>query len=106
MADIEHNIDKKFKREKMKHKVQSPPGDILTGDMSANLKRLLIMKADKMDIEKLYEIKSNKAETDNMIDVQTMMHKQFKHILVLFIELLNIQSVKSDDTRGVIEKRQ
>jgi len=54
----------------MKHKPAGPASDILSGDTGANLKRLLVMKADKMDIEKLYEIKSNKAETDNMADLQ------------------------------------
>lgn len=33
------------------------------------------MKADKVDIEKMYEIKSNKVDTENMLDVQQMMHK-------------------------------
>jgi hypothetical protein len=27
------------------------------------------MKADKVDIEKIYEIKSNKTDTDSMLDV-------------------------------------
>lgn len=35
---------------------------------------MLIMKADKIDIEKIYEIKSNKTDTDNMLEVQEMMH--------------------------------
>lgn len=48
------------------------------------------MKADKVDIEKLFEIKSNKIDTDNMLEVQDIMNKQFKHILILFIELLNL----------------
>jgi len=63
------------------------------------------MKADKVDIEKLYEIKSNKLDTDNMLDVQTMMQKQFKHILILFIELINLQSLRANETRGSLEKR-
>lgn len=49
------------------------------------------MKADKIDIEKLYDIKSNKIETDNMINVQQIFSKQFKQILVLFIELISLQ---------------
>jgi hypothetical protein len=35
-----------------------------------NIKKLLVMKADKVDIEKMYEIKSNKVDTENMLDVQ------------------------------------
>jgi hypothetical protein len=57
------------------------------------MKKLMIMKADKIDIEKIYEIKSNKCDTDNMLEVQQLMSKQFKHILVLFIELINLHSV-------------
>jgi hypothetical protein len=30
---------------------------------------MLVMKADKVDIEKMYEIKSNKVDTENMLDV-------------------------------------
>lgn len=46
-----------------------PESDILAQDTGANQKRLLIMKADKVDLEKLYEIKSNKVDTDNMLDI-------------------------------------
>ena len=47
------------------------------------------MKADKMDIEKLYEIKSNKQDTETMLDCQQMICKYFKQLLVLFIEIVN-----------------
>jgi len=33
------------------------------------------MKAEKVDIEKIYEIKSNKTDTDSMLDFLEMMHK-------------------------------
>jgi hypothetical protein len=32
------------------------------------------MKADKMDLERLFEIKSNKAEMDNVAATQSTMH--------------------------------
>lgn len=99
-------VERRFKRERLRHGQQAPETDALAQDGGANLKRILIMKADKVDLEKLYEIKSNKVDTDNMLDIQSMMQKQFKHILVLFIELINIQHLKADDTRGSFEKRQ
>lgn len=99
-------LERRLKRERLKQGQSGPEADVLAQDGGANLKRVLIMKADKVDLEKLYEIKSNKVDTDNMLDIQTMMQKQFKHILVLFIELINIQHLKADDTRGSFEKRQ
>ena len=69
-------VERRFKREKIKAGGFGPETDILAQDGGANLKRLLIMKADKVDLEKLYEIKSNKIDTDNMLDIQKMMQKQ------------------------------
>ena len=99
-------VERRFKRERLKAGGFGPETDILAQDGGANMKRLLIMKADKVDLEKLYEIKSNKVDTDNMLDIQQMMQKQFKHILVLFIELINVHHLKADETRGSFEKRQ
>ena len=50
--------------------VQNPGTDILSSDGTSNLKKLMIMKADKVDIEKIYEIKSDKVDTNNMLEVQ------------------------------------
>ena len=66
---VNHTIEKKFKREKMRMGVQNPGTDILSPDGGANIKKLMVMKADKIDIEKMYEIKSNKCDTDNMLEV-------------------------------------
>lgn len=63
-------IEKKFQREKLKMGIRSENADSLAPEGGASLKKLLIMKADKIDIEKLYDIKSNKVETDNMMNVQ------------------------------------
>ena len=66
---VNHTIEKKFKREKLRMGVQSPNTDILASDGSSNIKKLMIMKADKVDIEKIYEIKSDKVDTNNMLEV-------------------------------------
>ena len=66
---VNNTIEKKFKREKLRMGVQSPNTDILASDGGSNLKKLMIMKADKVDIEKMYEIKSDKIDTNNMLEV-------------------------------------
>jgi len=52
--------------------LKMPSKDVLGHESNMNIKREMIMKADKVDIEKLYEIKSNKQSTDNMLDVQNI----------------------------------
>ena len=64
------------------------PVDILKTS-GASIKKSLLMKADKIDIEKLYAMKSNKADTEIMLDCQQMICKYFKQLLVLFIEVVN-----------------
>ena len=58
-----------------------------------------------MDIERLYELKSNKIDVENVLDVQTIMSKQFKHILVLFVEITNCQMLKANDTKQGLDTR-
>ena len=55
--------------ERIKEKNKIGPGayDILEAENGKNLKKLLLMKADKIDLEKLYELKSDKNETANMV---------------------------------------
>lgn len=57
------------------------------------------MKADKNDLEKVFELKCNKIDFENVLDIQNIMCKQFKHILVLFIEIVNCETTKAHDTR-------
>lgn len=80
--------------------------DILSTEQGQSLKKQLVMKADKIDIEKLYELKSNKKDTDNMVDCQQIMCKQFKHILVLFIEVVNFNNARANESQQAQEKRQ
>ena len=44
--------------------------DLLLSEGGATLRKALLMKADKMDIEKIYHMKSNKADTEIMLDCQ------------------------------------
>lgn len=60
---------------------------------------MMQMKADKNDLERVCELKCNKIDFENILDIQNIMCKQFKHILVLFIEMLNCETSKVHDTR-------
>ena len=57
------------------------------------------MKADKKDLDRLYDVKCNKIEFENCLDIQNIMCKQFKHILVLFIEMMNLETGKIHSTK-------
>jgi hypothetical protein len=55
--------------------IQVPDGDVLGVENSVNLRRILVMKADKVDVERLYELKSNKIDTDSMIQSHSLINK-------------------------------
>lgn len=63
------------------------------------LKNMLQMKADKIEIEKLYEVKTSKIEFENILDIQQVMSKQFRHIVILFIEIVSCWTHKINDTK-------
>ena len=65
-----------------------------------------MQKADKIDLEKLYELKSNKLDTDTMLTCQQLMTKYFKQIMVLFIEIVNFNTLRPNDTKQAHENRQ
>ena len=50
---------------------------------------LLKQKADVSELEKLNELKSNKVYSEAIIDIQTILSKQLKQLLVLFVEITN-----------------
>lgn len=63
------------------------------------------MKADRIDLERVFELKSNKIDLENILDVQSIVTKQFKQILVLLIECVNCQANRSNDTKQALEVR-
>ena len=63
------------------------------------------MKADKKDLDRIYDVKCNKIEFENCLDIQNIMCKQFKHILVLFIEMMNFETGKIHSTKQGQEKK-
>ena len=64
---------------------------------------MLNMKADKTDIENVLETKCNKMDAETIKDVQSIMCKQFKHILVLFVEVVNCQTSKTQESKFAYE---
>lgn len=49
--------------------IQSPNPDILAPNDNAIMKRALLLKAEKVDLEKLHQIKANKLEFYNLIEL-------------------------------------
>ena len=49
-------------------------------------KSILASKADKADIQSLYDIKSNKMDVEMSLRAMDIMHKQLKHLSVLQVE--------------------
>jgi phosphoribosylformylglycinamidine (FGAM) synthase PurS component len=97
-------IETALHNEKVKNS-QNPLADVFGSDGAAHLKRLLLHKADKIDIEKMYEIKADKKETTNVVQAVKSMTDFFKQILVMFISLASAQTIKANDTTNSIENR-
>lgn len=66
-------IELKFKHECLRMGLKSKNGDPLGLDFGSNWAKKLAMKADKLDIEKIYEIKCDKIESSKMMQVQEIM---------------------------------
>ncbi len=47
----------------------NPNPDRFAIDPFANIKRMLLLKADKMELEKLFSLKSDKNELNNIIEL-------------------------------------
>ena len=96
--------DREQKVEKVKQEGEN--GDILQGENGKRIKKLLSMKADKIDLETIYQIKSNKKDTEGLLGTQVTMNNYFKHILTLFIEIVDVQvAMKPNESKLGQEKR-
>ena len=63
------------------------------------LLKVLSLKADQNDLEKINEIKTNKIDTENMMDLIIEINRLIQHIIVLMNETLKINLIKANDTR-------
>lgn len=59
------------------------------------LRRLLISKVDKIDLDRVIEMKSNRTDTEQAIRAIEVLHKQVSHIIVLLIEMMKISTQSS-----------
>lgn len=110
VRNLEETMDEKIaeqaRRERNKHTLASQKASAISAaDGLAALKSMLQMKADQSDLERLYEVKINRVDFENMLDVQGVMSKQLKHVMVLMIELIGCMQGKAQDTTQSRNKR-
>ena len=105
--EMNSQIQNALKKEKMKapQKKENLNDTAMLSSEQREIKKTLTLKADKTDLDKLFTIKSNRVDTENILDVQSIMAKQFKHILVLFVEIVNCQTLKANETKYSLENR-
>jgi hypothetical protein len=53
---------------------------------------MLLSKVDKIDLDRVVEMKSNRSDTEQAIRAIDVIHKQVSHIIVLFIEMMKIST--------------
>jgi hypothetical protein len=70
-----------------------------------SLSKVISMKADKDDLERLNTMKANKEETENMMDMIVTLNRQLQHTIVLLNESLKLNLIKANDTRQAKENR-
>lgn len=66
---LSYDIELKFKSERLKMGIFNPNPDRFAIDPFANIKRMLLLKADKMELEKLFSLKCDKNELNNIIEL-------------------------------------
>ena len=52
------------------------------------MRKIIISKVDKSELEAVIDMKSNKADTDLALKSLDIIHKQITHMIVLIIELV------------------
>lgn len=81
----------------------SNPGTGVGVDQN-ELRKLLISKVDKADLDQIVDMKSNKTDTDIVMKGLDIVHKQVTHGVVLIIELIkltiNQMSLQSDSEKS------
>jgi len=96
---------KMYEHEKMKSQPQMMGIANIMNEGEGGLLKVLSLKADQNDLEKLHEIKTNKVDTENLIDLIIEMNRLVQHIIVLQNETLKINLIKANDTRQAKENR-
>lgn len=69
------------------------------------LLKILSLKADADDLNKLHQIKTNKEDTENMMDLIMEMNSIIQHVIVILSETLKVNLIKANDTRLAKENK-
>ena len=69
------------------------------------LLKILSLKADADDLQKLHQIKTNKEDSENMMELIIEMNRLIQHIIVILSETLKVNLIKANDTRLAKENR-
>ena len=94
-----------YEHEKLKAQPQMMGLSAILNEGSNGLLKVLSLKADQNDLEKLHELKTNKEDTDNMMDLIIEMNRIVQHIIVILNETLKVNLIKANDTRLARENR-
>ena len=65
----------------------------------SGLLKVLSLKADADDLQKLHQIKTNKEDTENMMELIIEMNRLIQHIIVILSETLKVNLIKANDTK-------
>ena len=57
------------------------------------LLKVLSLKADADDLQKLHQIKTNKEDTENMMELIIEMNRLIQHIIVILSETLKLNLI-------------
>ena len=77
MEEIDHRILGHLKKERL-HRSQQPQvqqTDIFSTDGGISIKKMLALKADKTDLDRVFELKCNKIDIENLLDIQQIISK-------------------------------
>ena len=67
--------------------------------------KVLSLKADKTDIDKLDETKQSREEAENFMELLVQMNSQIQHAVVILNESLKMNLIKADDTKLAKENK-
>jgi len=96
---------KLYEHEKAKAQPRFMGMNTIMNEGEGGLLKVLSLKADKNDLEKLHELKTNKEDTENMMDLIIEINRLIQHIIVISNETLKVNLIKANDTRLAKENR-
>lgn len=71
----------------------------------AGIIKVLSLKADRTDLDRLDEVKQSKEDAENLMDLLVEMNQQIQHVVVVLNETLKMNLIKAQDTRQARENR-